>query len=92
MPYAFFNQLCVSDTNALTSNRKFLLPDDSIYQEVYTRMLKYPGGEEPSGLSNVRGDDYPSSKKAYQGKFAAPHESMKDRAIIQNKKCKSCSL
>jgi hypothetical protein len=76
MSYTILGNVCSSGTIARTSNRKFLLPNDPVYLEYYTKMWEYPQLVQPNGLLAVGDTGYPESRGAYQGKFGAPHKSM----------------
>ena len=45
MSYIIFNNLCYNNTPALTSNQKFILPDNPVYCECCVKMTRYPGKE-----------------------------------------------
>jgi len=67
----------MQSTIAITSNQKFLLPLDSVYNKKYTKnVLLYPGHEEDNTLN----------------KNNKPNliDTLKSR-IKENKTCKTCS-
>lgn len=41
--YAKLGSACHPSMRVLSSNRKYLLPDDKVYDETITKMYQYPG-------------------------------------------------
>lgn len=63
MSYSTLGCDCIPQTNALTSNKKYLNPLNPVYFKFYTQMNKYPGencGVEPN---NVVTSDHPEHIK-----------------------------
>lgn len=54
--YAKRGYACSSITSALTSNRKFLPPDASVYNLQHTYMMRYPG-YSGDFITNIKNPD-----------------------------------
>lgn len=51
--YSTLGNNCIAQTNAITSNTKFLSPLNNVYKEKYTEnTLLYPGHEEDNNLNS----------------------------------------
>ena len=80
--YARRGRACWPSTIALTSNRKFLPPQDPVYLQPMTYMMQYPGysGDFVTSVSDYAD---PEDIKTNFGKSPRPNDE---------KKCKSCKL
>jgi len=101
--YARRGNRCTSQTCALTSNAKFILPLSAVYFKPWTKMMNYPGHDSlyTSGTTSVFNDvTEPKHIKAYDRKDSLPphhHEEAKDHTrsspIQQIRKgCSGCSF
>ena len=77
--YARRGRACWPSTTALTSNRKFLPPQDPVYLQPMTYMMQYPGY---SGDFITSVGDYanPEEIKAFFGKSFGPQYAEKRQA------------
>ena len=65
--YAARGNSCSSVSSALTSNRKFIPPANSVYNELFSRMLQYPG-HSGDFITNVQESPFPEQIKAYRNR------------------------
>ena len=88
MSYASLGNQCVPHTPALTSNRKYLLPDNEVYWWEYTSMYKYPS--QDSTYTDAKAPDdprHPDLIKSYYGKQTVPYPVPKGKP---SGGCSSC--
>ena len=76
MSYATLGTNCLPKTCALTSNKKFLLPNNPVYFKPYTKMFEYPG------------HDHHIDNRCHS-KNTSPH-NLPIRDIVSNQ-CKKCN-
>ena len=76
-PYAVLGYTCTQHSNALTSNHKYLLPTNEVYDKFYTKMRRYPGdiGIYGHRTKDDRAPHDPSHLKAFFSKDSAPDGS-----------------
>jgi hypothetical protein len=91
--YATLGDNCKSQTVALTSNAKYILPLSEVYYKRFTSMMYYPGHESAYGADANRIFGHtPESIKAYNSKESSPHLHSHDPSVQQGqKKCPSCT-
>lgn len=104
MSYATLGNSCTPRTVALTSNRKFLLPDANVYNKFYTEMANYPSADSTYTDDNLPFDPLNPEriKFNHQSKETSPmhyhpHPSEENQqeeytptSHTQRKNCSSC--
>ena len=92
--YARRGYACAPVTSALTSNRKFLPPNDPVYYQPKTYMMQYPG-YSGDFITAVGDYQYPEQIKSYFGKNFGPdyapdrHSHVKEADQVPGG-CKGC--
>ena len=98
--YSRLGNSCDSQTNALTSNAKFINPLSLVYYKPWTPMMRYPGhnGINNSGMDNIdNAVTLPEHIKAFESKDSSPYfyhnngQYQSTSSNIPQKSCKSCS-
>ena len=80
MSYAKLGTSCIQQTIAVTSNEKFILPNNPIYYTTYTNMLKYPNDEQIGKVDNL----HPEHLKSYYSKDTSPRFNDNDNISEQD--------
>lgn len=89
--YAKRGNKCVSQTCALTSNAKYIIPLSAVYFKPYTHTMAYPGHD-----SLYNADTEPEQLKTYESNDSIPsHHHTQDNShvspIHQHRKgCSGC--
>lgn len=90
--YAQLGNSCKPQTlGSLTSNTKYIIPDDPVYSKKWTMMLRYPGtenmyGEDQGKLFGESGE--PEKVKAFNVTQGTPHNAY--NPYNQFGGCKTC--
>lgn len=84
--YAKLGNQCQSQTSALTSNAKYIMPLSSVYYRRITPMMRYPGEQDYNDKYNFDKSEKPEDIK-FNTKFEDHHHG---NPIQQDLKCKSC--
>lgn len=88
MSYATLGTSCLPITCALTSNEKFLLPNNPDYSKPYTNMFEYPGHNDHVDSIGHIDALHPEHIKAYYSKDTSPRDiPIPDTMTNQCKKC-----
>jgi uncharacterized HAD superfamily protein len=83
MSYATLGNDCIDQTGAITSNKKFLKPDNKVYQKYFTNMELLPGNDSDN-INQKR-------IKSYLGKDTLPNNNVYYNYNNDKKlSCKSC--
>ena len=59
MTYAKLTPNCSAIMPAITSNHKYILPTDPIYFRHHTRMMTYPGNNDPNTVTYISKNTLP---------------------------------
>jgi hypothetical protein len=86
MSYSTLGTSCMPQTCAVTSNRKFLLPDNPVYYKKYTNMFEYPGHSEY--LNKIQSVNKEKDIQTYFGKDTNPDDFIHQQ--IRHNQCKKC--
>ena len=87
--YAKLGNQCQSQTSALTSNAKYIMPLSSVYYRRETPMMKYPGTADNiyySDKYSLSGSEKPEDIKLKSNFEDHHHEA----PIQQHLKCSNC--
>ena len=76
--YSYLGNNCESNTIAQTSNKKYINPNNPIYNMVFTRMKQFPGHDIQTNIDE--NGNSPIDLKAYNS----------DNADKKVKSCNSC--
>ena len=77
MTYAKLTPNCSAITPAITSNHKYILPTDPIYFRHHTRMMTYPGNNDPNTVTYISKNTLPT-EDIVEANNEANNESSKE--------------